>query len=110
MSLKNPTSQSVVLSSGQTVSAEFETRGEVICGILFPAALTGTQITFQAVIDGSDYDIYGEDGTQSPITFTASAFVPLFTDSWFGVNKLKIKSNATELANRTFKILTRARD
>lgn len=45
----------VTIASGQTVSGAAMLGGACLVGLITPAALTGTAITFQASADGSTY-------------------------------------------------------
>ena len=102
-----PTVHEVTIAASGTTSEAFDTDGEIICGVIFPSSMTGTGITFMAVVDEEDYDIYETTGEQTPITKVNDAYVPLFTDSWRGISSFKVKSDATEASAVTLKILTR---
>lgn len=95
-----------ISASGNT-SDEVDMRGEVPCGLIFPAAVVGTSVSFAVSVGGSDYPIYNEDGTLYTVDVVESAYVPLFPPSFMGVESMKIVSNQTETSEISILIVTR---
>lgn len=91
-----------------TIAAEGTTSGAVVVqgtpiGVLFPAALTGTAISF-TVNDGA--------GTYKAVsglsvTAVASNWVKIAPTDGVILNDFKIVSNGTEAAARDFKLMVR---
>ena len=81
--------------------------------ILFPAAMTGSNITFHVANKKDDtfVELVTYDGTAVSITVTASKMVSLaqFFDEFFGLRYLKLKSDGNEAADRTLYVYARPR-
>lgn len=109
MRLANPTTRQGSIASGDTTSDDIEMRGEVATRIIFPDTMTGTSVSFLDTTDGAEEPIYDGEGNLYTVPVVASASIALFSDSFLGVSKLKVKSNANEGDDRTVKIRTRVR-
>ena len=60
------------ISANTTQSSSVNTDGMLLTGIVFPAAMTGTAITFDFSVDGTNfYDVKETDGTD--VSYTVSA-------------------------------------
>jgi hypothetical protein len=92
----------VIIANGQTESAEIITNGMSLCGLLLPAALTGTAITFEAsdVSGGTYLPVYNSTG-QVSYTVAANRYVAIDPKDFQGIQFLKIKSGSAEGAART---------
>lgn len=106
--MSNATTQATTIPISTTTSEAIYLGGEVLCGIAFPAAMTGTSVSFQVNIAGTYRAVYDDTGALLTVTVTASAFVPIYTDSFMGAKHLKIVSNASEAAARTLYVVARA--
>jgi hypothetical protein len=93
------------IASGQTKSAPIELKFGYITSIGFPAAMTGTAVSFEGIADPG--------GTYKPIYLGAAAYseavvanVSLRVDSsvFAGYHAVKIVSNAAEAADRSLDI------
>ena len=93
---------SVSIANGQQESAEIVTNGMSLCGILTPAALTGTALTFEAsdVAGGTYLPVYNSSG-QVSYTVAANRYVAIDPKDFQGIQFLKIKSGSAEGAART---------
>lgn len=100
--LFNPSSP-VTIANGGTVSAVIPTGGFALCGIAFPAAFTGTTVTFQAcdTASGTFLPVYNSAGAVS-YTVAQGRFVAIDPKDFQGVAFLKIVSGSSEGAARTF--------
>lgn len=106
--------ETVVISSGQTVSAEFDLRGKKLHAIKTPAALTGTTLSFQAAekptAQGGSYVGVRHLAT---LASTATTITSVAADQWIVIESgilpegiencmLKLVSGSAEAADRTF--------
>lgn len=104
---RRPETRTVQILSGQTTSAAFEIKEYMLAGVLTPDALTGTALTFQgAVVEAGDYeDVYDSDGNQVSLAAAANRAIGVSgseADALAPWQVLKLVSNASEGANRTF--------
>jgi hypothetical protein len=105
---ENVTATPASILSGQTVGVAVSLAGVSILGIVTPAALTGTTITFQVSADGTTYvPLY--DGTNTLVSFTVAVsrgyyLDPIIFASWRFV---KLVSGAAEAADRVITLLVR---
>lgn len=95
-------SVSKTIPISQTESDALVTGGLTLCGIQLPATFTGTAISFEMcdTIGGTYVPMYNSAGAIS-YTVAASRYIAVDPKDFQGVQFLKIKSNATELAART---------
>ena len=99
------------VSGDASNSAGVSTDGMLLAGIQFPAAMTGTTITFDYSVDGSSWvDVFETDGTEVSYTVSAGNVVRVDPSGWaFPSNGyLRITSGATEAADRKIKLLFRS--
>lgn len=95
--------------SGSTKSAAVDLSSYTLTGLLLPASMAGTLLTFEASdsASGTFVPIRNDENTDISIIISSSAaYYPLDPASFVGVRYLKLVSNATEtgktitLANR----------
>lgn len=95
---------SVVIANGATESGAITTGGQCLCGVLMPAAFTGTAITFEAssAVDGTYVPVYGSAGA-SVLSYVVgtSRYIAIDPKDFQGIEFLKIKSGSAEGAART---------
>jgi hypothetical protein len=98
----NPAYAATIAISTQTSTA-ISCGGLVLCGILLPAAFTGTALTFFASNDGTNFfQIYNTtSGTALSYTVTQGTYCAIDPKDFQGVQYLKIKSGSSEAAART---------
>ena len=91
------------ISDNTTISSGVNTDGMLLTGLVFPAAMTGTEVTFDFSIDGTNwYDVVETDGTAVTYTVTAGDVVRVDPSGWaFSSNGyIRLTSNGTEAADR----------
>ena len=91
------------ISADNNDSLGVQTEGMLLCGIQFPAAMTGTAITFDFAMDNSTWlDVKETDGTEVSYTVSAGDIVRVDPSGWaFASNGyLRVSSNGTEAADR----------
>ncbi|MBO71782.1 MAG: hypothetical protein CL508_05640 [Actinobacteria bacterium] len=98
------------VSDDASNSTGVETEGLLLCGIKFPAAMTGSNITFDHSLDNSTWaDVKETDGTDVTYTVSAGDLIRLDPSGWaFASNGyLRITSDGTEAADRTIEVYFR---
>lgn len=98
----------VTIANGGTTSAAIEARAYAIYGLIFPAALTSTAMTFTVAekVDGTYTALYDSTGTAVSVTVAASrAFdLPSALASW---PYFKIVLGSAEGAARTLYLVAK---
>jgi len=92
------------VSEDASNSVGFKLDGMLLCGIQFPATMTGTAITFDFSLDNSTWaDVKETDGTDVSYTISAGDAVRVDPSGWaFASNGyLRITSDGTEAADRS---------
>lgn len=97
------------IASGQTASGIITLGGLVLCGILLPAAFTGTALTFEASVDGTNFSLIKSTSSGTSLSYTVAqgTFAAIDPKDFYGVNFLKIVSGTTEGGARTLNLAVR---
>ena len=98
------------VSADATNSLGVNVENMLLCGVVFPATMTGTAITFDYSVDGSSWiDVFETDGTEVSYTVSADNVVRVDPSGWaFASNGfIRITSGSTEAADRKIKLLFR---
>ena len=98
------------VSDNATISSGVNTDGMLLTGLVFPAAMTGTEVTFDFSIDGTNwYDVVETDGTAVTYTVTAGDAVRVDPSGWAFASSgfLRVTSGSTETADRSIKLIFR---
>lgn len=94
----------VAIANAAQESSAIQTNGLSLCGILMPAAFTGTALTFEAcdTVGGTYLPVYAAAGA-SVLSYTvaASRYIVIDPRDFQGVQFLKIKSGSAEGGART---------
>ena len=91
------------ISADNSNSLGVKTDGMLLCGVEFPAAMTGSNITFDFSMDNSAFiDVVETDGTETTYTVSAGNILRVDPSGWaFASNGyLRVSSNGTEAADR----------
>ena len=91
------------ISADNNDSLGVKTEGMLLCGVQFPAAMTGSAITFDFSLDNSTWvDVKETDGTEVSYTVSAGDVVRVDPSGWaFASNGyIRDSSNGTEAADR----------
>ncbi len=92
------------VSEDNTDSLAVKTEGMLLCGVEFPAAMTGSAITFDFSMNGSTgwVDVFETDGTEVSYTVSAGKMVRVDPSGWaFASNGyIRVLSNGSEAADR----------
>ena len=91
------------ISADNSNSLGVRTEGMLLCGVQFPAAMTGSTITFDFAMDNSTWvDVKETDGTEVSYTVSAGDIVRVDPSGWaFASNGyIRVTSNGTEAADR----------
>lgn len=94
---------SATIALNGTVSSVINCNGKVLCGVLLPAAFTGTALTFLASVDGINFFAVKSttSGTALSYTVAQGTYCAIDPKDFQGINFLQIKSGSTEVAART---------
>ena len=91
------------ISADNNNSLGVATEGMLLCGIQFPAAMTGSNITFDFSMDNSTFvDVKETDGSDVTYTVSAGDIVRVDPSGWaFASNGfIRITSDGNEAADR----------
>ena len=92
------------ISADNNNSLGVQTEGMLLCGVQFPAAMTGSAITFDFSMDNSTFvDVKETDGTEVSYTVSAGDIVRVDPSGWaFASNgHIRVTSNGNEAADRS---------
>lgn len=97
------------IANGATTSGAVDLKNKTLVGIEFPAALTGTSVSFTVARHGSTtfLPLYTSAGTRVSVTFTASSHIGLLASDFAGCEQVKIVSSASEGAERSITLISR---
>jgi hypothetical protein len=97
------------IASSATVSDSITvpTNGRSLIGIIIPAAMTGSTLTFKASYDGTNYDPVYFESTLLSITIPTGArrFIALDPKYFDGALYLQLVSGSAEAATRTIELI-----
>ena len=91
------------ISADNNNSLGVKTDGMLLCGVQFPAAMTGSNITFDFSMDNSTFvDVKETDGSETSYTVSAGDIVRVDPSGWaFASNGyLRVTSDGNEAADR----------
>ena len=92
------------ISDNATNSSAAQCDGLLLSGIVFPAAMTGSTVTFDFSFNGTTwYDVVETDGTEVSYTVSAGDIVRVDPSGWaFASNGyIRVTSNGNEAADRS---------
>jgi hypothetical protein len=92
------------ISADASNSLGVKTDGMLLCGIQFPAAMTGTAVTFDFALDNTNWaDVVETDASAVSYTVSAGDVVRVDPSGWgFASNGyIRVTSNGTEAADRS---------
>jgi hypothetical protein len=87
------------------------TDGMLLAGIIFPAAMSGSNITFDFATDNSSWvDVVETDGTEVSYTVSAGNLVRVDPSGWAFASSgyIRVTSDSSEAADRNITLLFRA--
>ena len=96
------------ISADASNSTGVQTDGLLLSGIVFPATMTGTAVTFDFAFDGSAWvDVKETDGTDVSYTVSAGDVVRVDPSGWAFATGcfLRVTSNGTEAADRSIQLI-----
>ena len=92
------------ISADNNNSLGVKTDGMLLCGIQFPAAMTGSNVTFDFSMDNSTFvDVKETDGTDVTYTVSVGDMVRVDPSGWaFASNGyIRVTSDGNEAADRS---------
>jgi len=96
------------VSEDASNSTGVQTGGLLLSGIVFPATMTGTSVTFDFSFDGTTWvDVVETDGTAVTYTVTAGDVVRVDPSGWAFASAgfIRVTSNGTEAADRKIQLI-----
>jgi hypothetical protein len=111
MSFSKSIAKSVTVSSGQQLSESVSTDGMLLAGIICPATLTGTALTFDFSLDNTTFvDVVETNGTAVSYTVTAGDVVRVDPSGWAFASSgfIKVDTGAAEGADREIVLIFRS--
>lgn len=97
---------SATILNGQSDSDTVSLNGTSIAGLYVPSAFTGTELTFQASFDGTNFFVVQDGlGTAIAVTVSPSIYVPLSPQSFYGIRNLRIISGSPEASDRVLSVV-----
>ena len=96
------------ISEDAVNSTGVQTDGLLLSGIVFPAAMTGTAVTFDFSFDGSTWvDVVETDGTEVSYTVSAGNVVRVDPSGWAFATAgfVRVTSGGTETADRNIQLI-----
>ena len=91
------------VSADNNNSLGVQAEGMLLCAVQFPAAMTGSAVTFDFALDNSSWaDVKETDGTEVSYTVSAGDVVRVDPSGWaFASNGyIRVTSNGNEAADR----------
>lgn len=111
MSYSKSIAKSVTIASGQQLSESVSTDGMLLAGIILPATVTGTALTFDFSLDNSTFvDVVETDGTAVSYTVTAGDVVRVDPSGWAFASSgyIKVDTGSAETAAREIVLIFRS--
>lgn len=106
-----PYPRTVTIANAGTVSDALELNQATLLGVITPAALTGTEMSFQVSADGTTYvALYDGSGLAYSVYVGTSRAVPLDGAAFMGWRFVKVVSNAAEGGARSITLVARIVD
>jgi len=96
------------VSASATNSSAAQCDGLLLSGIVFPAAMTGSAVTFDFSFNGTTwYDVVETDGTEVSYTVSAGNVVRVDPSGWAFASPgfLRVTSGSSESADRTINLI-----
>ena len=91
-----PTTTTVEIANGQSLSGAVNLSGFTLIGIDMPASWTAANLTLQASVDNSTWDnVFDSLGTEVTITAAASRFILLNPADFVSVRYLRVRSGTS---------------
>ena len=98
------------ISDDASNSTSINVDNMLLAGIVFPSAMTGSNITFDFSVDGGSWvDVVETDGTEVSYTVSAGNATRVDPSGWAFASGgfLRITSDGTEAADRKIKLIFR---
>jgi len=96
------------VSEDASNSTGVQADGLLLSGIVFPAAMTGTSVTFDFSFDGSTWvDVVETDGTEVSYTVSTGNVTRVDPSGWAFASAgfIRVTSNGTEAADRNIQLI-----
>ncbi|WP_020469718.1 hypothetical protein [Zavarzinella formosa] len=100
----------VTIASSGTASGEADLGGTTLVGVMLPAALTGTTLTFTAaaIAGGTSNPVTGSNGSALSFTVAANKYLAIDPALFHGIQFIKAVSGSAEGASRDLILFSKA--
>lgn len=88
----------VTIANGASLSGSTNLAGHILCGFYMPSAWTAASITLQASYDGTNFSDVYYDGSEVSITASASQYISLDPQRYFGIQQIRVRSGTSSSA------------
>lgn len=101
---------SVTIASSGTASAEADLGGTTLVGVMLPATMTGTTLTFTAALTsgGTFNPVTGSNGSALSYTIAGAKYLAIDPALFHGIQFIKAVSGSAEGADRAITLLSKA--
>jgi len=107
MSYLRSIDSAVIPLGADTSAAVILSATKVLVGIITPAALTGANISLeQSVDDGATWLPVYNCGSAYSVAIGTSRYIALNREVLYGIRLIRLVSDATEVAARTFQVIS----
>ncbi len=87
---------SATIADGASLSSTVTLNGRHIVGIITPATLAGTSLTFQGAADGATFNnIFDTAGSEVTWTISTSRFIPVTPATFAGLQSVKLRTGTS---------------
>ena len=96
------------VSADNNDSLGVQTEGMLLCGVQFPAAMTGSAITFDFSMDNTTWmDVKETDGTEVSYTVSVGDVVRVDPSGWAfaSIGFLRVTSDGNEASDRKINLI-----
>lgn len=105
MTTSTPHYEKVTITSGASKSNEVNLRNKTLCGLFFPATMTGANVTILTTnptdtTGATEAEIKNNVGTEYSIAVATGDYVYVDPAIFVGVGRVKVESDASEAADR----------
>ncbi len=101
-------SQNATIANGETVSDAIALGGTTLCGLVMPASVTSTAMTFQGSRDGTNFAAIKKiDGNDLSIVVGSSRYIPLDPVNFYGLTHVKLVGGSAESGAKTIGVVSR---
>lgn len=100
--------EQVTIANGGTASTAVDLKGCTLCGFSTPASLTGTAMTFQTTLDGTNWlTIKDSAGADVSFVVESSKYYVVSPANFAGIRDLRLVSGSAETGAKIINLFLR---